>query len=243
MSLRDIKKYLDTLSPTVRKNVEIVSTADLGQDHFLHLSPDRMERKSYIPRIGERQAPSEDRTVPRVTVSPTIFGCYVGYSALHYNLVGYKNPNVGDLPAAGLYIYELGFEFALKPNKSLVYDSEVTGEHWLVGYNEDTAEYKGVRVGKLFADEAVFVPVAGKRPRVYLSLYVEVTRPGGLQFSPDIHLEPGLYHLKGVPGSENTDLFTARPVVTSVSRTEFMERKKIAIATLSDQPMVSIPRW
>ena len=89
MSQQQLEKYLESLSPDVKKNLKIVSTKDLGQDFLLHISPDKLSKVIFTPRIGNRQGRTEDRTVPRITVSPTLLGCHNGYALLRHSATEY----------------------------------------------------------------------------------------------------------------------------------------------------------
>ncbi|MDD2819129.1 MAG: hypothetical protein PHN51_10120 [Candidatus Nanopelagicales bacterium] len=243
MSTKEIHRYLDTLPSDIRKNLEVITPKDLGQDFFLHLSRTRMDKTAYRPRIGTRQAISEDRMVPRITVAPTLYGCYLGHGSLHFNTTDYKNPNMYDSDniKPGLYINRLSFEYALKPTKKLVYDADVTDEHWLVAYSKDTAEYTSENIGKLFVSQMVQIPVAGQRTQNYLTLFVELTDDKPIPLKSDTTLPIGYHKLTDVPGPENKDILKAKIQISPISRSEFNAEKKDRIALLSDSGLVLKP--
>jgi hypothetical protein len=192
MSLKEIKDYVDLLPEKVNKNVEIVSTKDLGQDFFLHISPDIMSRKSYIPWISHRQAKTEDRTTPRITVSDYLYGCIIGYDSLLMD--AYDYPNVyKNKEKQGVYIHEIEFEYCLKPNNKLVYDQSNSNEHWLVTYSQDTKEYKGKIIGKLFVTEITTKLIYGKDSDIVYKLAVEIKKDEGVKFSSNIFLNKGYW--------------------------------------------------
>src|ERR1700741_3061096 len=80
----ELTQWLETVSEKVRKNVTVVTPEEVKQDYFLHISTDTSIKK-FVPVIGRRQAYSEDRSVPRVTVAPTLLGCFIGYAKADYD--------------------------------------------------------------------------------------------------------------------------------------------------------------
>lgn len=141
MSKEQIETFLKIQTNLVKRNSEIVSTDDLGQNYMLHISHDNMSGKKYQPRIGERQDPGEDRTVPRITVSPYLIGCIHGFASSLNSLINYGKTGI-------FYIHKIPFEYCLKPTEKLVYDSLLSDEHWLVRYNQETTFYRPELVGK-----------------------------------------------------------------------------------------------
>ncbi len=150
-----LAEYCKTLQPYVMQNSRFVEASQTVDGVLYHISqsiPDANGECIYIPQISRRAAPSEDRTTPRVTVSPTLQGCLVGYntfSSLANTPVARektgKRPYLG-----GLYIYEIAFDVALAPNEKLVFDSRASGECWLLPFDKDHLQYKGKCVGKVF---------------------------------------------------------------------------------------------
>ena len=65
--------YMSSLSDKVVKNVEVIPRAKKGP--LLHGSLKPIT-KPFEPRIGNTQAASEDRTVPRICTSVTLLGCF-----------------------------------------------------------------------------------------------------------------------------------------------------------------------
>ncbi len=104
----------------------------------------------YIPRLSPKASPSEENYTPRVTVSDTLRGCMTGYGSLA-DLVARELENNGmeDSWKGELNINKIDFDYALRPNTSLVYDSEVSNEFWLVPYDKEHTSYRSKTIGKL----------------------------------------------------------------------------------------------
>lgn len=233
MSNEQFQAFFKSLTPKVQKNLKVVEPKDLKQNFLLHVSSQKLSGKKLIPRIGHSQAHQEDRTVPRVCGSPHLFGCYVGQGCLEWNTYTF-DPARGNVESGKYYIYTLDFDMCLEPNNHLVYDQEVTDEHWLVSYSPETQEFVPVQVGRMFVKELRIVPVPDKRPLRYLTLMVEVSNDKGFLFDREIHLKKGYYELRNVPGTENSDLMDHSKVeVVEISKSEFNEEKVFRIGTLS----------
>lgn len=200
---KELEQWLDTVSEKVRRNVQVVTPPEVGQDFLLHISTNTNIRK-FVPFIGRRQAASEDRSVPRITVAPSLLGCLIGYAKADWDFKTVQNTAK---PADGGYkggwkIYSLDFEAALLPNTRMVYDQKASDEHWLVSYNLKTNEYYPRTAGKMFYRSMRLIARNGKDPYGEIELYVEVIKTGGLLFSKNHHLDPGYYRIVG-PGQQH----------------------------------------
>lgn len=158
LDTEDMVKYLRHAQPAIIQNTKIIVPEQLVDGCLYHIStrrPSEGNLTTYIPQMPRRAANSEDNTLPRVTVAPTIEGCMVGYNTLSYlaetpntrekDIKKLKDPYLG-----GLYIYRIPFEVCLKPNKELVFDATFSNECWLVPYRHDRLTYTGECIGKLF---------------------------------------------------------------------------------------------
>ena len=143
----DFKTFLALQTDKVKRNTEVITPATLGQDFFLHIDPEKTPTV-FIPMVPRSAASTEDNTVPRITVADTLRGCIQGWGRV---LVSFH-----EWDKVGLKICKLEFDYALKPNKRLVFDAEETGECWLVTYNADTRKYLPIEIGKLFLHQASY---------------------------------------------------------------------------------------
>lgn len=139
---KDLEDYLKLFAPQVQRNLEIMSIDDFEARTMLHIDIEGSSPKKFYPRLSQRAALSENVNVPRVTVADTLLGCMIAYSAMYFDFTGDKVP--------GYEINSFKFTHCLKPTNKLVYDQEVTGEHWLVGYNKPSSFYIPVRIGSVF---------------------------------------------------------------------------------------------
>ena len=228
---KTIEDTLDVLNDRVRKNVVIVDNTETPTSYMLHIGAERSPK--YIPRIGHRQGNSEDRTVARVTVSPYLAGCFIGYGSMlsdffHQNTLTGKN-ELQDWKG-GFYINKLPFEKALVPNNKLVYDQSATAEHWLISYSEETREYKSEMIGKVVFDSVTMTPVANGSYEVAYSLFIEVKE--NLYFNPETLLEPGFYSVKLTHDQKSTYKNT-KSVISPITMAMYKERKAIVANNLS----------
>lgn len=97
-----------------------------------------------------------------------------------------------------MYIHELEFEYALKPNTKLVYDTKRSDEHWFVTYSPDTRAYRGRVIGKMFIQEIRTYSRSKKETIAVASLFVEINKPEGIRFSKNLFLEKGYYSIEGI---------------------------------------------
>lgn len=233
---KELEGLLKEVSSKVQNNVTVVTPESLGQDFFLHISRDTNLRK-FTPFIGHRQSTMEDRTVPRVTVSPTILGCLIGYAQAEFdfmNLNYAEKDSNGVTWRGGWKIYALPFKAALKPNARMVYDSRHSDEHWLVTYDASTVHYEPEVAGKMFMRSITYVGrnEKDKLPAADCELYVEVSYKHDLRFGKHHLLAKGCYRITG-PAPQNTEgWFSDKEFqVTEVTRGEYISAKN-AVADL-----------
>lgn len=197
----DLEQWLQSVNERVRRNVTIMTPEDVGQPYMLHISMDTSIKK-FIPVIGRRQAPMEDRTIPRITVAPTLLGCLIGFAASENVFKEYKGrQHEQDLSyKGGFKIYAIPYAAALKPTNKLVYDSTMSDEYWLTAYNPETTEYVPTSAGKFFYESITLRARDGKSAEAEVTIYAEITQEGGIQFSKNIFLSQGYWRIHGPAG-------------------------------------------
>lgn len=235
----ELKNWLNMQPPKVKSNIEIIGS-DSGIK-MLHISYNT-KPKRFIPVIGHRQAVSEDRTVPRVCVAPSLLGCVLGYGGFEHdsqNLDKGKKSSIGVTYQGGFKLYKFDYEFVVKPNEKLVYDQKVTDEHWLVTYSKDTVFYTPIEIGELFVRkiETEFGPDTQT-----ITYYVKVNET--VSFSKNINLQPGCYRVKS-PASFQlknwTDDESVR--VSKVSEEDYFKAKSETAAMLSLEATSILPKF
>lgn len=246
--LDELKKILEMSSTKVRNNVKIVSDEDLGYNYVHHIAKTRM--RHLVPNISKRAAPSEDNTLPRIHVGPTLKGCILGYAAIVHDTINFvPNKTVDDDSwLGGYYVYTIPFKYMLKPNTKLVYDSDYTNEHWLITYNKDTVVYRPYAVDKMIFTGLTLEPIATEKSVLIISLAIEVQSDYGIRLDNKRYLTKGCYrfnyiqeHNFGKASNNYTDIFTD-PV--SISKAEFMELKNLRATMLSmGKPSSFLNKW
>jgi hypothetical protein len=244
MSLKNIEKYVDTLIPSAKKNLKILSKEDLGQDFVLHLSMRNMDKKEYIPFISKRQANDEDNTILRVTTSDNLLGCIIGFATLLGLSLYDNNPEFRQ----GLYIEKLEFDYLLKPNNRLVFDASQSNELWLVPYDDNHRGYIAETIGIIFIKRVTIEPIMNKETktierRKQIELYVKVTNEDGIKFSKRKFLNKGFYRVT-MPYSyymkytDDKDIY-----IEPIEKKEFLDQKKISAAFLDISSRNSLMEW
>jgi len=243
---KELEGLLKEVNTKVQNNVTVVTPETLGQDFFLHISRDANLRK-FTPFIGTRQSNMEDRTLPRVTVSPTILGCLIGYAQAEHDFMylsyAEKDSN-GVTWRGGWKIYAVPFKAALKPTARMVYDSRNSDEHWLVTYDADTVHFEPEVAGKMFIRSITYVGRSEKEklPTADVELYVEVTYKHTLKFGKLHTLPKGCYRITG-PAPQNTEgWFSDKEFqVQEISRGEYLSAKNAVADMLGLQEDATKP--
>ena len=225
MSINDIQLFVSEQIPLVKNNVTIVDGATFNKGLLYHIGTTDMSNKPYIPRIGERQGKTEDRTVPRVTVAPTLLGCIYGYATV---VISGMDNNI-----AGYYIHSLPFEYCLRPTKKLVFDQELTNEHWLVRYNKDTTVYKASRIGRMVVGKIDIKPRPKKSPEVTLTVLVEVNQE--MPFNEVETMAPGHYQVSLL---YEDLMLTDKVIISPISKSDF-EKERLYICDKSLESLKS----
>ena len=201
----EFEEALELINKIVVKNTNIVTPESLGQSEFFHIATAKF--KELVPNVSKRAAPSEDNTLPRIHVAPTLMGCLNGYAVVTNDIVNSNYGKKSDYPG-GYYLYFIPFEFALAPSEKLVYDAEVTDEHWLITYNKETRTYKPSAVGRIVNVAVTFLPSAIKKgAEELITLAVEIPENAKLHLEKDNWIYAG-YHTVDIKRDNSRDLFT-----------------------------------
>lgn len=227
----DLKDYLALQSDDVQNNCRIVTPEMLHCEFALHI--DKNTPKEFVPRMPRSAMPSENDTCPRVTVAATLLGCYIGYFRGERDLENGSThkPTDKDPYLGGYAISKMAFNHALMPNEKLVGDAKNTEELWLVPYNVEHTRFTPVVVGKLFVSEMTYLPVAGKKPQMKLTIYITHEEPAGLWLNKLTKLEPGCYKVEvHWPSLYDRNIHDAKHVSCEVVPVEQFEERKTRVA-------------
>lgn len=134
----DLTAWLATLPVKTRTGLSVVNEA-----HVYHISTNP-NIKQFIPMVGSRQLPTEDRTVPRVCCAKSVVDAVRGHAAVAGQAIGrWKAGQVGVF-----YIYRFPFREYVKPKPSVVPDASLTNELWVVPNDAKTSAFKAEIVGE-----------------------------------------------------------------------------------------------
>ena len=231
--LQEIKDFLALQSKGVQEHSTIVTPADLGALHSLHI--DKNTPPVFEPRMPKSAMPSENDTCARITAAATLLGCYYGYfrgeTDLHDGSVKVDNEN--DPFLGGYVISKLAFNYALKPDATLVADAERSEELWLVSYNQPTLQYVPVKIGKMFVHRLTYIPVNGKEPDITAVIYIENSDTTGMWLDRKNKIGVGYYKVTIDSTNQfersiyNTDL-----VIVKVTKEEYETTKNLQATML-----------
>lgn len=236
--VEQLEKWLESAAEKVQRNATIVTPVDIEQDFLLHISTDTAIRK-FIPLIGRRQAPSEDRTVPRITVAPTLLGCFIGYAQADgdFRALAADGSKEEDGYKGGWKIYSFPFEAALKPNNKLVYDSAQSDEMWLTSYSPETTEYIPETAGKMFFRSMRLVGRTGKKPYAEVEIFVEISKATGVRWSKNHYLDKGYWKIEGPYQQHVSSWKDDRDFhIKAITREEYLSAKVASADLLSLPP-------
>lgn len=234
-----MQEYLKTLPARVQKNVKVVTPQDLGKESLYHISKDG-DIKQFSPEVSRRTASQEDRTIPRISTTPTIVGCLLGYQS-----------DVGDFNEGvekgffdgGWYIYGFDFEKVLRPSKQILVDADITDEHWLVPYESDQWFHKAVMFGKFFYSSITKRWEKG-RLLIERECYVEVGSRGDIVFANGVVLSKGHHRVVLAPFTYDTPWDKIEVLeVRSISAGDFKSAKKLTADLLSWQTPPPSANW
>ena len=231
MASAEMEWWLNLQPPTIRKALTVVDREQAGP--LLHMSIDGGIKK-FTPYVTRRAADSENISVPRVSVATSILGCFIGYCMAFEDIFwpdlrnkAFKN---------GWYVYDIPYTEALKPNLKQLYDQEMSDEHWLVTYNEQTRTYPAVIKAKMFFSEITIHPVVGKHPRRSVKLLIEVLGDS-MVFADKLPLAKGYWEVTGPDPMFVEDWRQAKEFKTrKLSAGEWGVAKKLTADMLSAPP-------
>jgi hypothetical protein len=230
-----MENFLSLLPDKVKKGVKVVTAAQLGMDHLLHISTNG-KIKEFIPFITQRSANNEDRTVPRISTAPTLLGCLIGYGAASCDFLTDPDGEYGDSSyRGGWYIYGIPFEKALKPAPGLLWDQRYTDEHWLVTYSEDTRVYKPTIFGKCFYKSITSVGRTGKVPFKRVTFLVEINQDVTIRLGATVNLTKGYWTIEGDEPTTNVESWKhdSDYTVKEITKAEYTAAKKVTADLLS----------
>lgn len=129
---QEIIEYLSALLGDSVSELTLYSAGEVNRPLY-HVSMNPNVR-IFSPKVSSRTLSSEDRSVPRVSTSTSLIGCLNGYQSMFTDIAGRERKNF-----TGLYtVYELPYQYAVKPSKKILSDVETSDEYWLVSWKKET---------------------------------------------------------------------------------------------------------
>lgn len=230
------KAYIESFRNGVGKSCKVVSPEELGQEFLYHISINPAIKK-FIPQLTQRTAMNEDRSVPRISVAPTIFGCILGYVNDDGDWRwGRSEKQWRD----GWYIYGFRNEVSVKPAVKVLFDADWTDERWLVPYKPEKWGYKPEIIGKYFY-RSVTESQANHNIHRTVEAYFEVSKGANVRFSQDVILTEGYWTFQFERGGKTWDKCEVTNL-TKLSAAEWNKVKGLTADLLSHQEPPSA-RW
>lgn len=215
--LQQLGAYVAGFSPVVQKNVTLVEPRPL-----MHISINAKISK-FVPALSRRTAKVEDRSVPRVSVAPTVVGCLAGYMA---DLSDFEYGPDKEYKG-GWYIYSFQGHPSLRPQPKILYDADITDEHWLVPFRPDLWVYPADIAGKFFYSK-LSMRWENKVLFYDTDLVFEVYPGRTIQADTDVLLSEGFWALSATRGK----LGSARNV-RRIKAGEYAELKGLTATLLA----------
>lgn len=221
----------------VKENVEVLETE---YPLALHISTNPTIQE-FTPMVSKRGLSDEDRSIPRVSVGSTLWGCLVGYSAI----ISDFNREHADDWMGGYTIYGLPYRLKLKPGKELLPDITQTDEEWLVGFDKAHRHITPQKLGKVFAHRVAMVNT-GPDTRLYdITLYLEVNQsvPAPLPVLPEHSVAPGYWKLEVTGVSSHVYWDPNKITIHEIDKDEFLAKKKLSAGLLSFEGVPPSTVW
>ncbi|MGL5648990.1 MAG: hypothetical protein ACRDDY_14165 [Clostridium sp.] len=134
----DLKAWIAQQPRGIREDLSIVTC-----DGLYHISTNP-DIKLFMPMVGTRQLPDENRTIPRVCCADNLLSAIRGHAAVTGQAINrWKKGDIGKF-----YIYKLPFKQCIKPGKGLVADVGITNELWVVPNDPSSGAFKAKVIGE-----------------------------------------------------------------------------------------------
>lgn len=178
------------LEPLVGENINELTLYSAGEINrpLYHVSMNpNIER--FTPQVSKRTLGKEDRSVPRISTSTSLVGCLNGYQSMVSDMEGRSAKNFNGI----FKVYELPYQYAVKPSRKLLSDVDFSDEYWLVSWKKETyatypikiADFTIPKIEKVYGND-------GKDETFHV--YVKVFN-GSLYIDHQRKLDRGFFHL------------------------------------------------
>lgn len=127
-----IKDYLLPLVGEGINGLTLYSAAEVNRPLY-HVSMNP-HIKAFYPKVSKRTLSKEDRSIPRISTSTSLIGCLNGYQSMVSDMDGRETKNFNGL----FKVYDLPYQYAIKPSKGLLIDVDNSDEYWLISWKKET---------------------------------------------------------------------------------------------------------
>lgn len=237
--MQSIETWKSTLPAKVAAEITLASYQDAGDMIRIDLE----QIPDFVPRNSNRQHTEEDDTVARVCVCDSLMGCIAGYASFFHDFhVGQPDGKwtLGGIKfKGGMYIHRMPYDYLAIPSDALAGDSSVSGEKWLVPFDEAHQSFPSELIGKLFIGSCVSRRLdRGPLVNVY-TIYLEIAEGVTLKLTPTRTLNSGYWKLTESIRSENARVkITQEPIALThaqISAQEYLAAKSTGIEMLSQK--------
>ena len=179
--------YLEPLIGEDINELTLVSAQELNKPLY-HISMNP-SIKAFTPQVSSRTLTKENRSIPRISTSTSLIGCMNGYQSVMSDMMNREGKKFNGL----FKVYQLPYQFALRPSKKFLPDVDLTDEFWLFSWKRDTysvtpevvAEFTVPKIESTFGNNG--------RDDVY-HLYIHV-KQDKLYLDRKHVLQEGYYHI------------------------------------------------
>lgn len=127
-----IKNYLVPLAGNTVEELTLYTANEVNRPLY-HVSMNP-SIKAFYPKVSKRTLSKEDRSIPRISTSTSLIGCLNGYQSMVSDMEGRETKNF-----SGLFkVYDLPYQYAVKPSTKVVADVGNSDEYWLVSWKRET---------------------------------------------------------------------------------------------------------
>ena len=182
-----ISSYLEPLLGDQISELTLFSAAEINRPlYHVSMNPS-IER--FTPQVSKRTLGKEDRSVPRISTSTSLIGCLNGYQSMVSDMEGRAAKNFNGL----FKVYELPYQYAVKPSRKLLSDVENSDEYWLVSWKKETYATYPIQIADFTIPKIEKVFGADGKDETF-HVYIKVTN-GTLYIDHQRKLEKGYYHM------------------------------------------------
>lgn len=152
-SREDFDYSLKMINPKVLNHLKVITKDDLTLPYTMHMA--KFKQKEMVPNVSTKAASSENNTVPRVYTAESLIGCLAGYSLLYFESADWLDRSEDTKFKNFYHLHYIKFEYALKPNKRILFDAHISNEIWLITYNKKTITYPVFVHGEFYVNKLI----------------------------------------------------------------------------------------